>query len=139
MKRGLGGLGGVCSQLGPRAFLRPGLLQHVLKVLATSYLGMQVQDQVMDWMCEREMNIYQSAFGGAAGSGTLAAQQADDRGAAEVAAHATRLDKFEQRFAWFRQRLDAKRELWGVFPAHWRVPQVVVRVCVCACCVRACL
>eukprot|EP00198_Chlamydomonas_reinhardtii_P007003 XP_001696339.1 subunit of GARP complex [Chlamydomonas reinhardtii] len=93
--------------------------------LVVDALGKKVQDQVMDWMCEREMNIYQSAFGGAAGSGTLAAQQADDRGAAEVAAHATRLDKFEQRFAWFRQRLDAKRELWGVFPAHWRVPQML--------------
>lgn len=54
----------------------------------------------------------------------VSAAAADDRGAAEAAAHATRLDKFEQRFAWFRGRLAEKREVWGVFPEHWRVPQV---------------
>ncbi|KAG2492670.1 hypothetical protein HYH03_009085 [Edaphochlamys debaryana] len=93
--------------------------------LVVDALGKKVQDQVMDWLCDREMSIYQGAFGGAAGSGTLSAAAADDRGAAEVAAHATRLDKFERRFAWFRSRLEEKREVWGVFPEHWRVPQVL--------------
>ncbi|KXZ52139.1 vps53 [Gonium pectorale] len=93
--------------------------------LVVDALGKKVQDQVMDWLCDREMTIYQSAFGGAAGSGTLSAAAADDRGAAEVAAHATRLDKFEQRFGWFRSRLMERKEVWGVFPEHWRVPQVL--------------
>ncbi len=78
----------------------------------------------MDWLCDREMSIYQAAFGGAVGSATVSAAAADDRGAAVAAAHATRLDKFEQRYAWFRDRLQEKRDVWGVFPEHWRVPQV---------------
>ncbi len=81
----------------------------------------------MDWLCDREMTIYTTAFGGGAGSGALSSQAAaaaDDRGAAEAAAHALRLDKFELRFGWFRSRLADKKELWGVFPEAWHVPQV---------------
>ncbi|GFR43120.1 hypothetical protein Agub_g4124 [Astrephomene gubernaculifera] len=93
--------------------------------LVVDALGKKVQDQVMDWLCDREVSIYQTAFGGAAGIGTVSVAAADDRGAAEVAAHATRLDKFERRFAWFRARLEEKGEVWGVFPRRWRVPQVL--------------
>nr|ADI46829.1 VPS53Bf [Volvox carteri f. nagariensis] len=93
--------------------------------LVVDVLGKEVQDQVMDWLCSREMSIYQSAFGGAVGMMVGATAAADDRGAAVAAAHATRLDKFEQRFGWFRERLKEKREVWGVFPQHWRVPQML--------------
>nr|ADI46897.1 VPS53Af [Volvox carteri f. nagariensis] len=93
--------------------------------LVVDVLGKEVQDQVMDWLCDREMSIYQSAFGGAVGMMVGATAAADDRGAAVAAAHATRLDKFEQRFVWFRERLKEKREVWGVFPQHWKVPQML--------------
>nr|BCL66276.1 hypothetical protein [Volvox reticuliferus] len=93
--------------------------------LVVAALGKKVQDQVMDWMCDREMSIYQAAFGGAVGTATVSAAAADDRGAAVAAAHATRLDKFEQRYGWFRERLKEKREVWGVFPEQWRVPQML--------------
>ncbi|GLI62858.1 hypothetical protein VaNZ11_005587 [Volvox africanus] len=93
--------------------------------LVVAALGKKVQDQVMDWMCDREMNIYQSAFGGAVGVATVSAAAADDRGAAVAAAHATRLDKFEQRYGWFRDRMKEKREVWGVFPDQWRMPQML--------------
>nr|BCL66141.1 hypothetical protein [Volvox africanus] len=95
--------------------------------LVVAALGKKVQDQVMDWMCDREMTIYQSAFGGAVGVASVAAAAAaaDDRGAAVAAAHATRLDKFEQRYGWFRERLKEKHEVWGVFPDQWRVPQML--------------
>nr|ADI46827.1 VPS53Df [Volvox carteri f. nagariensis] len=92
--------------------------------LVVDVLGKEVQDQVMDWLCSREMSIYQSAFGGAVGM-MVGATATATAAAAAADAHATRLDKFEQRFGWFRERLKEKREVWGLFPPHWRVPQML--------------
>lgn len=50
---------------------------------------------------------------------------------------AAKLDRFERRFAWFKGRLEERKEVWGLFPAAWRVPQVlcltfckITKVCV---------
>lgn len=65
----------------------------------------QVRDQLMDWLCEREMTVYQTIF--------------------SMSGDAAKLDRFERRFAWFKQRLEERKEVWGVFPASWRVPQTL--------------
>jgi hypothetical protein len=66
---------------------------------------LQVRDQLMDWLCEREMTVYQTIF--------------------SMSGDAAKLDRFERRFAWFKGRLEERKELWAVFPTHWRVPQTL--------------
>jgi hypothetical protein len=65
----------------------------------------QVRDQLMDWLCEREMTVYQTIF--------------------SMSGDAAKLDRFERRFAWFKGRLEERKEVWAVFPTHWRVPQTL--------------
>jgi hypothetical protein len=66
---------------------------------------LQVRDQLMDWLCEREMTVYQTIF--------------------SMSGDAAKLDRFERRFAWFKGRLEERKEVWAVFPNHWRVPQTL--------------
>eukprot|EP00878_Enallax_costatus_P033636 GHUV01037174.1.p1 GENE.GHUV01037174.1~~GHUV01037174.1.p1 ORF type:complete len:827 (+),score=323.16 GHUV01037174.1:597-3077(+) len=73
--------------------------------LVVNALGPKVRDQLMDWLCEREMTVYQTIF--------------------SMSGDAAKLDRFERRFAWFKQRLEERKEVWGVFPASWRVPQTL--------------
>lgn len=42
-----------------------------------------------------------------------------------ASADASKLDRFERRFAWFRARLDERRGVWALFPEAWRVPQTL--------------
>ena len=35
------------------------------------------------------------------------------------------LDAVERRYAWIKRNLKTKEEMWGVFPPHWRVPQLL--------------
>lgn len=73
--------------------------------LVVNALGPKVRDQLMDWLCEREMAVYQTIF--------------------SMSGDAAKLDRFERRFAWFKGRLDERKEVWGLFPTAWRVPQVL--------------
>lgn len=59
----------------------------------------------MDWVADREMAVYQTIF--------------------SMSSEASKLDRFERRFAWFRGRLDERREIWALFPPGWRVPQTL--------------
>lgn len=59
----------------------------------------------MDWLCDREMTVYQTIF--------------------SMSGDAAKLDRFERRFAWFKGRLEERKEVWEVFPAAWRVPQTL--------------
>lgn len=43
----------------------------------------------------------------------------------QPAGDAAKLDRFERRFVWFKSRLEERREIWGLFPLAWRVPQTL--------------
>jgi hypothetical protein len=110
----------------------------------------QVRDGLMDWLCDREMTVYQTIFsmsGGLRGAGSPAAGECvewnrllRERPTPPRPIHPTKtancpfqhppgdaakLDRFDRRFVWFKSRLDERREVWGLFPASWRVPQTL--------------
>eukprot|EP00983_Pelagomonas_calceolata_P102224 1158781-Pelagomonas_calceolata.AAC.3 len=95
-----------------------------------AWASLQVRDQLMDWVAEREMKIYQLFI-------------------ASGGADTSKLDRFERRFQWyvrvrrawhgcepcyllldtcvasrFRNRLEERKAEWSIFPEQWRVPQV---------------
>ncbi|KAF5837073.1 Vps53-like protein [Dunaliella salina] len=74
--------------------------------LVVDALGPKVRDQLMDWVAEREMKIYQLFI-------------------ASGGADTSKLDRFERRFQWFRNRLEERKAEWSIFPEQWRVPQVL--------------
>lgn len=59
----------------------------------------------MDWLSEREIAIYNSVF--------------------MMSGETGRLDKFVNRFAWFKQRQEEMKGQWAIFPDAWRVPQTL--------------
>eukprot|EP00879_Flechtneria_rotunda_P008030 GHRR01008412.1.p1 GENE.GHRR01008412.1~~GHRR01008412.1.p1 ORF type:complete len:961 (+),score=374.37 GHRR01008412.1:225-3107(+) len=86
--------------------LSPDSLERLASAcLVVNALGPKVRDQLMDWLCEREMTVYQTIF--------------------SMSGDAAKLDRFERRFAWFKGRLEERKEVWGVFPPAWRVPQTL--------------
>lgn len=70
----------------PASYYPPHLphLQH-----APPHPPLQVRDQLMDWLCEREMTIYQTIF--------------------SMAGESAKLDRFDRRYQWFRARLEEKK------------------------------
>lgn len=95
------------SELPPESLDR---LAHAC--LVVNALGPAVRDQVMDWLCEKEMGVYATVFGGTSAMPDTAAGPG------------SRLERFEARFAWFRKRLEEKKDVYALFPDAWRVPQV---------------
>eukprot|EP00798_Chlamydomonas_sp_ICE-L_P006224 gene6224-2841_t len=73
--------------------------------LVVNALGPKVRDQLMDWLCDREMGIYQAIF--------------------SASGDAAKLERFERRYLWFKSRLEDKRDQWSIFPDQWRVPQTL--------------
>mmetsp|Transcript_28777 Transcript_28777/g.63416 ORF Transcript_28777/g.63416 Transcript_28777/m.63416 type:complete len:903 (+) Transcript_28777:134-2842(+) len=73
--------------------------------LVVDALGPRVRDQLMDWLCDREMSIYTNIF--------------------SMSGEAGKLDRFERRYMWFKGRLEEKKEQWAIFPMAWRVPQML--------------
>lgn len=73
--------------------------------LVINALGPKVRDSLLDWLCDREMTIYQTIF--------------------SMSGDAAKLDRFERRFHWFKSRLEEKKEQWAIFPDSWRVPQTL--------------
>ncbi|KAI8462913.1 MAG: subunit of GARP complex [Monoraphidium minutum] len=73
--------------------------------LVVNALGPKVRDGLMDWLCDREMTVYQTIF--------------------SMSGDAAKLDRFERRFVWFKTRLEERKEIWGLFPPAWRVPQTL--------------
>ncbi|MEW5319492.1 MAG: hypothetical protein WDW38_010640 [Sanguina aurantia] len=87
--------------------------------LVVDALGPRIRDTLMDWLCDREMTIYQVIFSGGGGSADGAGAGGGGQGGG------SKLDRFERRFLWFRSRLDEKKENWAIFPDSWRVPQTL--------------
>jgi hypothetical protein len=94
-------LGAADARVTPEAAER---LQGACAVV--SALGPRVRDRVMDWLSEREVGVYTAVFSASATDARM-------------------LDRFERRYAWYRQRLEDRRDVWAVFPASWRVPQTI--------------
>lgn len=40
-------------------------------------------------------------------------------------AETSKLDRFERRFAWFRSRLEDKKDQWAIFPESWEIPRTL--------------
>ncbi|GAX83739.1 hypothetical protein CEUSTIGMA_g11164.t1 [Chlamydomonas eustigma] len=73
--------------------------------LVVDALGAKVRDQLMDWLCDREVTIYTTIF--------------------SMSGETAKLDRFERRFMWFRSRLEEKKEQWAIFPDAWKVSQLL--------------
>lgn len=73
--------------------------------LVTDALGYKARDELVDYVCKKEMGVYGQIF---APVGDTA-----------------QLDRVERRYNWLRKRLRAREEVWAIFPEAWRVPQLL--------------
>ncbi|DBB02539.1 hypothetical protein WJX82_000485 [Trebouxia sp. C0006] len=73
--------------------------------LVTDALGYKARDELVDYVCKKEMGVYSQIF---APVGDTA-----------------QLDRVERRYNWLRKRLRAREEVWAIFPEAWRVPQLL--------------
>lgn len=73
--------------------------------LVTDALGYKARDELVDYVCKKEMGVYSQIF---APVGDTA-----------------QLDRVERRYNWLRKRLRAREEVWAIFPEPWRVPQLL--------------
>lgn len=39
------------------------------------------------------------------------------------------LERAEARFSWLKKRVKGRGDVWGVFPPHWHLPQLVALAC----------
>ncbi|KAL6779641.1 VPS53 [Auxenochlorella protothecoides x Auxenochlorella symbiontica] len=68
-------------------------------------LGYQVRDELIDAVCRRETGVYTQIFG--------------------ITGETARLERTVNRYKWLLKRLDARREVWAVFPPAWHVTQLL--------------
>uniref|UniRef100_A0A7N0T4R0 Vps53 N-terminal domain-containing protein n=1 Tax=Kalanchoe fedtschenkoi TaxID=63787 RepID=A0A7N0T4R0_KALFE len=81
------------------------LLVHLSDAcLVVDALESSVREDLVKSFCSRELTSYQQIFEGA-----------------ELA----KLDKAERRYAWIKRRLRTNKEIWKIFPPHWRVPYLL--------------
>lgn len=73
--------------------------------LVTDALGYKARDELVDYVCKKEMGVYSQIF---APVGDTA-----------------QLDRVERRYNWLRKRLKAREEVWAIFPEAWRLPQLL--------------
>lgn len=73
--------------------------------LVVEGLEPQVKEEIVSSICNRELGSYAQIFAGSA----------------EV----SRLDKIDRRYAWLKRQLKLRENMWSVFPASWKVPQIV--------------
>lgn len=66
---------------------------------------MQVRDELIDAVCRRETGVYTQIFG--------------------ITGETARLERTVNRYKWLLKRLDARREVWAVFPPAWHVTQLL--------------
>ena len=67
------------------------------------------RDALTGDLTNKELTGYASVFDKSTGAG------GDSKG----------LDQVERRYAWIKRNLKAKEAMWGVFPEHWRFPQLL--------------
>lgn len=77
--------------------------QSLLHIIC--WMPVQVTDELVGIVCEKEMSIYQQIYG--------------------TVGEVAKLERTERRYQWLKKRLDDRPEQWAVFPNSWRVPQLV--------------
>jgi len=74
--------------------------------LVVNALEPHVREELVGNLTNKELTAYAQVFDGSFGE-------------------QSNLDAVERRYAWIKRNLKAKEEMWGVFPPHWRVPQLL--------------
>ncbi|KAG7673354.1 hypothetical protein Ndes2526B_g03205 [Nannochloris sp. 'desiccata'] len=87
-------------------FPSPSLLDRLRDCCAvTAAVGSAARDELVDSVCRREMGVYTQIFG--------------------TIGETAKLERTMNRYKWLLRRLEARKDVWGIFPADWRVPQLL--------------
>ncbi|KAL3139007.1 hypothetical protein ABBQ32_005811 [Trebouxia sp. C0010 RCD-2024] len=73
--------------------------------LVTDALGYKARDELVDYVCKKEMGVYSQIF--------------------TPVGDTAQLDRVERRYNWLRKRLKGREEVWAIFPEAWRLPQLL--------------
>jgi len=73
--------------------------------LVVDTIDPQVRDELVNYVCNKEMAVYSQIF---TGTGQVA-----------------KLEKTERRYHWLLRMLRDKEQVWSIFPKHWRVTRIV--------------
>ncbi|EFN54878.1 hypothetical protein CHLNCDRAFT_23940 [Chlorella variabilis] len=68
-------------------------------------LGYQARDELIDSVCKREMGVYTQIFA--------------------TIGDTARLERTANRYKWLLKRLEARKDIWAIFPPSWHVPQLL--------------
>ncbi|KAK9786068.1 hypothetical protein WJX73_001616 [Symbiochloris irregularis] len=74
--------------------------------LVIDALGFKAREELVDAICKKESRVYQQIF-----------------------AVTSALERAEARFSWLKKRVKGRGDVWGVFPPHWHLPQLVALAC----------
>lgn len=84
----------------------PALLDRLRDCCAvTAAVGPAARDELVDAVCRREMGVYTQIFG--------------------TVGETAKLERTMNRYKWLLRRLETRRDVWAIFPADWRVPQLL--------------
>jgi len=84
----------------------PALLDRLRDCCAvTAAVGPAARDELVDSVCRREMGVYTQIF--------------------STIGETAKLERTMNRYKWLLRRLEARKDVWGIFPADWRVPQLL--------------
>lgn len=84
----------------------PSLLERLRDCCAvTAAVGPSARDELVDTICQREMGIYTQIFG--------------------TVGETAKLERTVNRYKWLLRRLESRRDVWGIFPSDWKVPQIL--------------
>jgi vacuolar protein sorting-associated protein 53 len=87
-------------------FSSPALLDRLRDCCAvTAAVGPAARDELVDSVCRREMGVYTQIF--------------------STIGETAKLERTMNRYKWLLRRLEARKDVWGIFPADWRVPQLL--------------
>lgn len=87
-------------------FPSPALIDRLRDCCAvTAAVGPAARDELVDSVCRREMGVYTQIF--------------------STIGETSKLERTMNRYKWLLRRLEARKDVWGIFPADWRVPQLL--------------
>ncbi|CAL5224462.1 g7153 [Coccomyxa viridis] len=71
--------------------------------LVIDVLGFKAREELIESVCQKEVGVYQQIF--------------------STTGETAQIERAERRYAWLRRRLNAKAEIWAIFPESWRLTQ----------------
>lgn len=84
----------------------PALLDRLRDCCAvTAAAGPAARDELVDTVCRRETGVYTQIF--------------------STMGETAKLERTMNRYKWLLRRLEARRDVWNIFPLDWRVPQLL--------------